>query len=58
MANAIINQVAVDIEDLNQDIMFRANGSSIKFKGMLAVYSEVKDEDDEDNNKKENKDLP
>ena len=58
MANAIINQVAVDIEDLNQNIMLRANGSSIKFKGMLAVYSEIKDEDDEDNNKKENKDLP
>ena len=57
MANAIINQVAVDIEDLNQNIMFRANGSSIKFKGMLAVYSEVKDEDDENNNNKENKDL-
>jgi len=54
MANAIINQVAVDIEDLNQNIMLRANGSSIKFKGMLAVYSEIKDEDDENNNKKEN----
>jgi len=56
MANAIINQVAVDIEDSNHNMMFRANGSSIKFKGMLAVYSEAKDEDGENN--KDNKDLP
>ena len=56
MANAIINQVAVDIEDSNHNMMFRANGSSIKFKGMLAVYSEAKDDDEENN--KDNKDLP
>ena len=56
MANAIINQVAVDIEDSNHNMMFRANGSSIKFKGMLAVYNEAKDEDEENN--KDSKDLP
>jgi len=56
MTNAIINQVAVDIEDSNHIMMFRANGSSIKFKGMLAVYSEAKDEDEENN--KDNKNLP
>ena len=56
MANAIINQVSVDIENLDKNIVFRANGSSIKFKGMLAVYHEAKDEDDL--NGEENNNLP
>ena len=56
MASAIINQVSVDIESLNKEIVFRANGSSIKFSGMLKVYQEVKDEDEI--NGEENNQLP
>ncbi len=49
MASAIIDQVSVDISDKDNNIIFRANGSSIKFKGMLAVYIEANDEDKEKN---------
>jgi len=56
MASAIINQVAINIENFEKNILFRANGSSIKFKGMLAVYSEAKDEDEEKS--EENNNLP
>ena len=42
MTSAIINQVSVDIKINDNQIIFRANGSSIKFKGMLAVYKETK----------------
>ncbi len=56
MASAIMNQVTVDIENLDQNLVFRANGSSVKFKGMLAIYNEAKDEDEL--SKEENKNLP
>ena len=53
MSSAIIDQVSVDIASENTEIIFRSNGSSIKFLGMLAVYQESKEEDkkedDEDN---------
>ncbi len=49
MASAIIDQVSVDISDKDNNIIFRANGSSIKFKGMLAVYIDANDEDKEKN---------
>ena len=45
MASAIIDQVSVDISNKDEDIIFRSNGSSIKFPGMLAVYIESKEED-------------
>ena len=45
MASAIINQVAVDIQSENKLVCFRANGSSIKFPGMLAVYHDAKEDD-------------
>ncbi|PPR46897.1 MAG: hypothetical protein CFH19_00846, partial [Alphaproteobacteria bacterium MarineAlpha5_Bin9] len=54
MESAIINQVAINIDNENKEISFRANGSSIKFNGMLAVYEDAKDDDEEksdDNNK-------
>ncbi len=56
MANAKIEQLSVDIEDTENKIKFRANGSSIKFKGMLTVYSDAEDEDADNNN--ENNNLP
>ena len=45
MASAIIDQVSVDITNEQDIIVFRSNGSSIKFPGMLAVYQETKEED-------------
>ena len=56
IANAIIDQVSVNIESLDKNILFRANGSSIKFNGMLSVYQEAKDEDEI--NGEENNNLP
>jgi len=53
MSSAIIDQVFVDIASENMEIIFRSNGSSIKFLGMLAVYQESKEEDkkeDEEDN--------
>jgi len=56
MSSAIIDQVSVDINDKENKIIFRSNGSSIKFKGMLAVYIDANDEDSE--KKQENNNLP
>lgn len=56
MKSAIINQISADLTNNQNDIIFRANGSSIKFKGMLAVYKETKDEDE--NKNEENNNLP
>ena len=47
MSSAIIDQVSADITSKDKKIMFRANGSSIKFPGMLSVYQELKEEDKE-----------
>ncbi len=48
MANALIDQVAVDIESPSQDVVLRATGSTIAFDGFLKLYTESKDADDED----------
>ena len=56
MASAILNQVSIDLKNSDNQIIFRANGSSIKFNGMLSVYQETKDEDEENNI--ENSNLP
>jgi DNA topoisomerase-1 len=53
MTSAIIDQVSVNIVNDEESIIFRSNGSSIKFPGMLAVYKETKEDDrkeDEDDN--------
>ena len=52
MTSAIIDQVSVDIQNDENIILFRANGSSIKFKGMLAVYIDAKDDDIENGQEK------
>lgn len=51
MANAVYNTVRVDIlagEQKPYPYLFRASGSTIAFKGFLAVYEEARDEDKED----------
>jgi len=52
MAPAILDTVALDVTQ--NDINFRANGQTIKFKGFMTLYVEAKDDKDND---KENK-LP
>ncbi len=44
MANALIDQVAVDIEPADKSVTLRATGSTVAFDGFLALYHE--DEDD------------
>lgn len=45
MASAVYDTVAADI--FAGGLLFKANGSKIKFKGFMAVYTEGKDEDSE-----------
>ncbi|MCG3401323.1 type I DNA topoisomerase [Staphylococcus massiliensis] len=52
MAPAILDTVALDLTQ--NDIKFRANGQTIKFKGFMTLYVETKDDQEKD---KENK-LP
>lgn len=52
MAPAVLYTVALDVTQ--NDIKFRANGQTIKFKGFMTLYVEAKDDKDND---KENK-LP
>ena len=52
MAPAILDTVALDVTQ--NDIKFRANGQTIKFKGFMTLYVEAKDDKEND---KENK-LP
>ncbi|MGV3096532.1 type I DNA topoisomerase [Staphylococcus borealis] len=52
MAPVILDTVALDVTQNN--IKFRANGQTIKFKGFMTLYVEAKDDKD---NEKENK-LP
>ena len=46
MASAIYDTVSADI--LAGSLLFKANGSKIKFQGFIAVYTESRDEDAED----------
>ena len=45
MASQLLDTVSVDI--MAGDCLFKASGTTVKFKGYTAVYEEVKDEDDE-----------
>ena len=46
MASAIIDTMAVDLQ--NQEVIFRANGSKIKFHGFMKVYVESGEENQEE----------
>jgi DNA topoisomerase I len=46
MASAIMDTMAVDLE--NNGVIFRANGSKIKFPGFMKVYVEGNDDQDEE----------
>ena len=44
MENAILDQVSADISDGTDDVVLRANGSTIAFDGFLTLYKEDNDE--------------
>lgn len=50
MAAAVIDTVSVDL--VQDNIKFRANGQTIKFKGFMSVYIEGQDEETEDGENK------
>ena len=58
MSSAIIDQVSVNIVNDDNNIIFRSNGSSIKFPGMLAVYQETIEEDKKEGENEKSKLLP
>ncbi|MCH7320922.1 type I DNA topoisomerase [Solibacillus sp. MA9] len=49
MAPAILDTVTVDLQ--NNDVMFRANGSQVKFAGFMKLYIEGTDDQTEETNK-------
>jgi DNA topoisomerase-1 len=48
MENAVMDQVAADMSDGTDDAVLRATGSTVTFDGFLTLYTETKDEDEED----------
>ena len=46
MAPAVLDTVRVDF--WNNDVMFRSNGQTIKFKGFMTIYIEGKDDEEEE----------
>ena len=50
MESAIFNQVSVDIMSEDKTNIFRANGSTIKFDGMLKIYEDTEEKNDGDKN--------
>lgn len=53
MESAVLDKVSVDIANSNQSIIFRANGSTIRFDGFLKVYKEGHDEGEKDDDNEE-----
>lgn len=61
MENAILDQVSADISDGTDDVVLRANGSTIAFDGFLTLYKEDNDETDDaspSDENEENRRLP
>lgn len=49
MASAVLDTVTVDLQ--NADVLFRANGSQVKFAGFMKLYIEGTDDQTEETNK-------
>ncbi|MBG76758.1 MAG: DNA topoisomerase 1 [Alphaproteobacteria bacterium MarineAlpha5_Bin12] len=49
MESAIINQVSIKIKSSDNNDYFKATGSTIKFDGMIKVYQEYKEKNNEEN---------
>ncbi len=58
MASAILDQVSADISNPEKSVIFRANGSTIRFDGFLKVYQEGKDEEANTEEEEDEKILP
>ena len=63
MARAVYDTIAVDIlaglpEVQEKPYLFRASGSTLRFKGFLIVYEEAKDEDAKDEEERKREEIP
>ncbi len=63
MAPAVYDTISVEIlaglpEMEEKPYLFRASGSSLRFKGFLAVYEEAKDKDAEDEEERKREEIP
>ncbi|NLN05626.1 MAG: type I DNA topoisomerase [Clostridiaceae bacterium] len=58
MAEAVYDTVSVDILTSKGDYIFKASGSTLKFKGYTAIYTDSKSDDNDDNEEEANKMLP
>lgn len=56
MESAVLDQVSADISDGTDDVVLRANGSTIAFDGFLTLYIEDNDDTDDSNNSSEEND--
>ncbi|MEN2979509.1 type I DNA topoisomerase [Tistrella bauzanensis] len=52
MAQALLDQVAIEVVDSTRAAMFRATGSVIAFDGFLTLYQEGRDDEEEDEEKR------
>ena len=63
MARAVYDTIAVDIlaglpEVQEKPYLFRASGSTLRFKGFLIVYEEARDEDAKDEEESKREEIP
>ena len=63
MSPAVYDTISVDILAGSAGVdekpyLFRASGSSLRFKGFLAVYEEAKDEDAQDEQERKREEIP
>ncbi len=63
MAPAVYDTISVEIlaglpQAEEKPYLFRASGSSLRFKGFLAVYEEAKDEDDKAEEERKREEIP
>ena len=63
MAHAVYDTIAVEIlagfpEAQERPYLFRASGSTLRFKGFLAVYEEKKDEDAQGEEERKREEIP
>ncbi|HUX75798.1 MAG TPA: type I DNA topoisomerase [Anaerolineae bacterium] len=63
MAPAVYDTITVEIlaglpEVQDKPYLFRASGSTLRFKGFLAVYEEAKDEDAQDEEERRREEIP
>ena len=63
MAPAVYDTVTVEIlaglpEVQDKPYLFRASGSTLRFKGFLAVYEEARDEDAQDEEERKREEIP